>query len=211
MAEFASVTLAPERTLVMVVDMENETSSLGGWRFSSKNAAIIPPIKRLLGRARKNRVPIIWCHSVRNQQEAAVTAFNYDHVLQEGTWESEIVTALAPRPDDIHVYKHSHNIWWQTDLEEKLSNLVKDPTETNIIVTGYAAGGCVHRAVVGFHLRDYWTFVPLDCVDDSEWAKKQFASKDFYNVFPTRSDQLSFGPVPQLLAAEKANYEGSRV
>ena len=211
MSELSSATLAPERTLVMVVDLENETSNPGGWRFSPKNAAIVPPIKRFLGRARKNRVPIIFCHSVRTQQEAAVTVFNYDRVLQEGAWESEIVRELAPRPDDIHVYKHSHNVWWQTDLEEKLSTLVSDPTKTNIIVTGFAAGGCVYRAVVGFHLRDYWTFVPLDLVDDSKWAKKQFGSKDFYNVFPTRSDLLGFGPVSQLQATEKANYEGSVV
>ena len=203
MAEFTSVTLAAEKTVLMVVDMEHEFCTPGGLRYSPKAEVIIPILRRLIGRARKNKVPIIFCHSVRNQREPAVTVFGYDKVLQEGAWGSEIVPGLLSREDDLHIYKYSHSPWWQTNLEEVLATLTDDPTDFNAIVTGVAAAGCAYRAVMGFHLRDYWTLVPQDCVDDNDWAKKQFALPDYYNVFPTRSDLISFGALDEVVASRK--------
>ena len=194
MVELTSVNLDPRRSLLMVVDMQNEFCKEGGLRYSPKSAALIPAIRGLVGRARKNGIPIMWAHSVRNQREAAVTVFGYDHYAQEGAWNSEIVVELSARQEDVHIYKYSHNVWWQTDLEEKLAELVKEPTDTNVVVTGISSTGCAYRAIMGFHLRDYWTYVPLDCTNEDEWAKEQFALKEYCNVFPTRSDLIGFGP-----------------
>lgn len=199
MAEFTAATLAPEKTVLIVVDMENEFCTPGGLNYSTKSEVIIPDLRRLLNRVRKQGVPIIWCHSVRTQREAAVTVFNYDKKMTEGTWGAEIVPALLPRETDYHIYKYSHNPWYNTGLEEMMTQIAGEPTETNVIVAGVAAAACAYRAVMGFHLRDYWTFVPLDCVDDNEWAKAQFSSPDYYNVFPTRTDLINFSsvaPVP---------------
>jgi nicotinamidase-related amidase len=196
MSDLKSIVLAPERTVVLVIDMQNETCSPGGIRYSPRIEALIAPIKLLLDRSRKNRVPIIWSHSVRTHRETAVTVFNHDRHLEEGSRAAEIAPALMPRPDDVHVYKYTHDIWWKTDLEAKLEG--RDPVDTNVIVTGIAAAGCVNFAVMGLHLRDYWTFVAIDCIDDNAWARKQFALEDFYNVFLTRSDLINFGPTQAL-------------
>ncbi|MGI0080564.1 MAG: isochorismatase family protein, partial [Nitrososphaerales archaeon] len=53
---------------------------------------------------------------------------------------------------------------------------------------------CVEKAIIGFYLRGFDVFVPVDCVSAKntyaqEWALRQFV--DFYRAKITRSDLIT--------------------
>ncbi len=199
MATERVLNLDAQRSLVMVVDMQNNNCTPTGQRYSPRNAAIIPNIKGLLDKARAAHLPTIFMQSVRSFKEPQFTVFGYpDRILQEGSKDAEIVEALSPQKGDFVVKKHSHDAFYKTELDDLLAKLVDDPTTWHAIVTGVSADVCAYHAVMGFHLRDYWTVVPVDCIASvfdggTDLALRQFSLKGYsYNIQTSRSDLITF-------------------
>jgi nicotinamidase-related amidase len=72
--------------------------------------------------------------------------------------------------------------------------------EDNVIVTGISTRNCVQCAVIGFSVRDYHIYVPMDCTaqkDEKEilQAFSLFTSFGYrHNVSMTRSDLITLRP-----------------
>ena len=127
-------------------------------------------------------------------------------------WAVEIVEELKPQERDIIVQKFSHDPFFRPDLDRVLDRLVPDPTRYYAIVTGGAVNVCAYHTVMGFHLRNYWTVVPVDSVyyssdADNQRALEQFSHPAYPNVFLSRSDLIEVSSVP--LAAPSAPVPGS--
>jgi len=118
--------------------------------------------------------------------------------LLEGTWGVEFIDELKPEPDEPIVVKRSHDCFNQSDMEPVLTRLGSQPGKTHVVITGHAARGCVQCAVVGFSVRDYWVYAPIDCIGQKEEAQILLAFDLFttwgfrHNVSVTRSDLISF-------------------
>ena len=126
--------------------------------------------------------------------------WGYEHMLDEGTWNTQIVDEIFPgEVNEFVVTKHSHDPFFHTDLDDILRKLVPKPTEYYAVVTGVTSNVAFLEAVAGFHVRDYWTIAPIDCTagpeDLHEETFRKFETWSHWNVFPSRSDHLSFGPV----------------
>ena len=133
--------------------------------------------------------------SVRTLREPEFTVFGRDPYLELGTWGVEIVDELKPKKGDTIVQKFTHDAFYNTSLDQLLHRLVPDPTCCYAIVTGGGIATCVRHAVMGFHLRDYWTVVPVDCVYygndlDKQGALEHFSQGGYPNIFLSRSDLL---------------------
>lgn len=187
----------------MVVDIENEFCKPGGKFYLPERAhvyqAMITAVKGLAQQARETRVPIVYIQSVRTLREAEFTVFGAQPHLQIGTWNSEIVEELGPRPEDIVVQKFCHDAFFRPDLDRVLGKLVKEPTKCHAIVTGGGTSVCYHHAVMGFHLRDYRTVVPVDCLysgtDGYHQLGLEMLSHPAYpNVVFSRSDLIKMSP-----------------
>jgi nicotinamidase-related amidase len=67
-----------------------------------------------------------------------------------------------------------------------------------VIVTGIGSSNCVYHAVIGFHIRNYYTIVAEDCIHgvaahSQPFALAQFRSNAYnFNVTVSRSDELQF-------------------
>jgi nicotinamidase-related amidase len=62
-------------------------------------------------------------------------------------------------------------------------------------VTGVMSNICVYHAVLGFHVRDFYTILPLDCTIGSPHAEDfviaQFSNFAYeYNVWLTTSQRI---------------------
>ena len=189
-----------QNAILIIVDVQNEFARPGGKLGSEVSARIMPgvisAIQGLAERARSAGIPIIYIQSVRTLKEPEFTVFGREPHLELGTWAAEIVDELKPHEGDMVVQKFSHDPFLRQDLDEVLQKLVPDPTKYYAVVTGGAINVCVYHTVMGFHLRNYWTVVPVDCVyyiNEAAYGRalEQFSEERPYpNVFLSRSDLI---------------------
>jgi nicotinamidase-related amidase len=194
------VELDPAQTLLLIVDMENESAHPDAKLYMGEPVErIIPQIVALRKYVRDSGGKVVHTQSVRKPDALEFTLFKNVIRKIEGTWAAEFIDALKPLPDEPVVVKYTHDCFYQTNMEALLKELGMKPGEARIIVTGVATRGCVQCAVTGFSIRDYYVYVPIDCTaqrDEKEMlqAFSLFAGFAYrYNVTMTESKLIQFG------------------
>jgi nicotinamidase-related amidase len=191
--------LDASKTLLVIVDMENEDAHPSGKRFGGEAVtSIIPKIASLRRKVRKAGGLVVHTQSVRKPEALEFTLFHNVVRKIEGTWGAEFVEELKPERDEPVVVKYTHDCFYRTEMESVLDRLEMRPGDARIIVTGIASRGCVQCAVTGFSIRDYYVYVPVDCTAQRDEKEKLqafslFASFGYrYNVTVTQSDLIRF-------------------
>jgi nicotinamidase-related amidase len=194
------VQLDPARTLLLIVDMENESAHPKAPLYMGEAVErIIPRIAALRRYVRESGGRVVHTQSVRKPDALEFKLFNNVVRKIEGTWGAEFIDALKPLPDEPVVVKYTHDCFYKTNMEMLLAQLGLKPGEARVIVTGIATRGCVQCAVTGFSIRDYYVYVPIDCTaqrDEKEMlqAFSLFAGFAYrYNVTMTQSDMIQLG------------------
>jgi nicotinamidase-related amidase len=201
------IDLDASKTLLIIVDMENCSAHPNGPQYMGEPVEkIIPRIAQLKRYVRACGGRVVHTQSVRKPDAREFTLFHNVVRKLEGTWDAEFIDALKPAADEPVVVKYTHDCFYQTTMERTLERLEICPGDGRIIVTGIASRGCVQCAVMGFSIRDYYVYVPIDCTaakDETETLMSFSLYRGFgyrYNVTMTRSDMIALQPVP---AAEK--------
>lgn len=202
------VRLDPAQTLLLIVDMENESAHPAAPLYMGEPVErIIPRIAALRQYVRENGGKVIHTQSVRKPDALEFTLFKNVVRKLEGTWGAEFIEALKPLPDEPVVVKYTHDCFYKTNLEELLEQFELKPGEARVIVTGVATRGCVQCAVTGFSIRDYHVYVPTDCTaqrDEKEMlqAFSLFAGFAYrYNVTMTQSSIIELGKAGEIRQA----------
>jgi nicotinamidase-related amidase len=187
------------KTLLLIVDMENEDAHPLGKRFAGEGVTrIIPNIARLRHKVRQAGGSVVHTQSVRKPDALEFTVFNNVIRKIEGTWGAEFINELRPESDEPVVVKYTHDCFYRTEMESLLDRLNLRPGDARIIVTGIASRSCVQCAVTGFSIRSYHVYVPIDCTGQREEEEKLQAFSLFtsfaysYNVTVTQSDLIQF-------------------
>ncbi|HWP57951.1 MAG TPA: isochorismatase family cysteine hydrolase [Candidatus Acidoferrales bacterium] len=195
------VELDAAKTLLVIVDMENSSGHPRSKRYMGEPIErIIPKIARLRKDVRSAGGHVVHTQSVRKADALEFTLFHNEIRKLEGSWETEFVDALKPAPDEPVVVKYTHDCFYRTEMEPLLERLKIRPGDGRVIVTGVAARGCVQCAVTGFSIRDYYVYVPIDCVaakDESDTLMSFSLYRGFgyrYNVTLTRADLIALRP-----------------
>lgn len=153
----------PDRTALVVVDMQNDFCARGGWLDSigvdvSPAAAAIGPISALLPVARSAGVPVIWLNwgnrpdradlppNVLHVYDADGTgagigekAADSPAVLTKGSWGAAVVDGLEVDDADLLVDKHRMSGFFGTPLDAILRRLGAD----TVLFAGVNADQCV--------------------------------------------------------------------
>jgi nicotinamidase-related amidase len=205
------VELDASKTLLVIVDMENCSAHPKGPQYMGEPVEkIIPRIAELRRYVRAQGGHVLHTQSVRRPDALEFTLFHNVVRKLEGTWDAEFIDALKPAADEPVVVKYTHDSFYQTDMELRLSRLGIRPGEGRVIVTGIAARGCVQCAVTGFSIRDYYVYVPMDCVaakDEAETLMSFSLYRGFgyrYNVTLTQSDMITLKGAPAAARPEAA-------
>ncbi|SEO76547.1 cysteine hydrolase family protein [Paenibacillus sp. OV219] len=159
-----SVTLDMSRTAVIVVDMQNDFCSPGGWLdfIGADYAPLREPVERqnrFLSQMRRESIPVIWLNwgnrpdrlnlspsvlHVYNGTGAGIgigetLPGNSSKVLEKGSWGAEILEELEVGPEDIRVDKYRMSGFVDTPLDSILRNLRVD----TILFAGVNLDQCV--------------------------------------------------------------------
>ena len=186
------IELPPESTGLVIVDMQVE----GCERHGPGVKPVIGNIRRLLERFRAVNGKIIHVQSVRTTDHPEFTVFGRHYGLLIGAPGTDFVEELRPLQGENVVQKTSHDCFYKTSMDALLEQLDLRPCRDKIVVTGIGSSNCVYHAVIGFHIRNFFTIVPEDCIhgvhpQSQPFALHQFRSNAYnFNVTVAHSDDL---------------------
>jgi|SRR3990167_781516 len=181
-----------ESTGLVIVDMQVE----GCEKHGPGVKPVTQKIRALLDRFREANGRIIHIQSVRSKDHPEFTVFGRKYALLENSPGVEFVEELKPLPGEVVVQKFSHDCFYRTAMEETLERLDFRPCKDTIVITGIGSNNCVYHTVIGFHVRNYFTLVPEDCIhatkpEGQAFALSQFRSSAYnFNVTVTFSDRI---------------------
>jgi nicotinamidase-related amidase len=205
MEKAAKIELDPESSALVIVDMQVE----GCQRHGSGVKPVIGSIRRLLDRFRAVNGKIIHVQSVRTKDHPEFTVFGRPHSLLIGSSGADFVEELKPLPGENIVQKTSHDCFYKTSMEAVLQKLDLQSCRDKIVVTGIGSSNCVYHAVIGFHIRNYYSIVPEDCIhgvhpQSQPFALHQFRSNAYnFNVMVSKSEDLTLAS--KALAGQRAS------
>ncbi len=161
----AGIPFDPDRTAVIVVDMQNGFCHPDGSLHAEASAAAIDPVRTLVERAGDADVPVIYTRDV-HPPEQFEDAHYYDefdrwgeHVV-EGSWEADLIDDL-PTDDAAHVVeKHTYDAFYETELDGWLDARGID----DLLICGTLANVCVLHTAGSAGLRDYRPVIVTDAL-----------------------------------------------
>ena len=171
---------------VVVIDMQNDFGTEGGMFHRagidiSMIQQAVAPTSNMLAAARRNGLPIIYLKMAfkadlsdagpvdspsyaRHQLLGVGTMVrapdgSESRVLIRDTWNTDILSELAPEPDDIVLYKHRFSGFFETELDSVLKQL----GTKHLIVAGCTTSICVEATIRDAMFRDYSCVLLEDC------------------------------------------------
>lgn len=183
-AEPQTVAVDLRRTVIIVIDMQNDFCTRSGWVDHiggdyEVNRTPIGPLQALLPRLRDHDIPVIWVnwgnrpdllnmppnqiHLYKNSGEGIGLGDPLpDHgapVLQKDSWAAAVVDELAPLEKDIKVDKHRISGFWDTPLDSILRNL----GTRSILFAGVNTDQCVLHSLTDANFLGYGCIMVEDC------------------------------------------------
>ncbi|MGW3783998.1 cysteine hydrolase family protein [Micromonospora chokoriensis] len=190
-AELLPVVVDLDSTALVLLDMQNDFCSPGGWtdRSGLDHTACreaIPGAVRAVRAARQLGVPVIWVYwynrsDLRNLGAPTLWSFKHrldqagigeqlDHgpVLTEGSWGATLVDELRElmRPEDVQVPKYRMNGFHATHLDQVL----RAQGIRTLLFGGVNTDQCVSTTVEDAYFRDYATVLLTDATATSSPA-----------------------------------------
>jgi ureidoacrylate peracid hydrolase len=216
-AEPQQLTLDLAKCALVVIDMQNDFCSPGGWldyigadyRPARKP---IEAINRLLPIMRRESVPVIWLNwgNRRDRMNLSPSVLhvynragddvgiggalpgNRSHVLEKGSWGASIVSELNAQPEDVYIDKYRMSGFWDTSLDSILRNLDVD----TVLFTGVNVDQCVMATLQDAVCLGYDSILLTDCSATTSPSYCEEAT--IYNIkqcygFVASSDNLLAG------------------
>ena len=150
------VTVDPDYTAVIVVDMQNDFVREDGALPVPGAEESIGAISRLLDWARSEGIEVFYTQDTHREGDPEWPIWG-EHV-EEGTEGWEIVSELAPEEDELVFRKARYDGFYGTALDHELRLRGID----TLIICGTVANICVHYTAASAGLRWYDVIHPVD-------------------------------------------------
>ncbi len=200
--------LGPERSAVVVVDVQNDYCAPGGVfdRAGGRPAnveSLVASINRLVEAARLRDVPVAWVRTVRDRQYYRSVPERPDwplgprgHCLA-GTWGAELLESLHRDPTDIYVEKRTRSAFAGTELGSRLRAMRREV----VVLGGCATEVCVESTVRSAADEGLVPVVVRDAVSShdaqSHEASLRVMARHFAQVVPADHVMSWWGVVTQ--------------
>lgn len=183
-AEPQSVTIDASKTALLIVDMQNDFCTEGGWLHSrgidiTPNKAPIAPLKALIETCRREDVPVVWVNwGVRKDLLNIAPSLRHAHnprglepglaqpvpgtrseVIARGSWGAEVVDEINPGTADHQIVKHRFSAFWDCETDAVLRNL----GITTLLIGGVNMDQCVMTTLEDASFLGYDTILLQDC------------------------------------------------
>jgi ureidoacrylate peracid hydrolase len=153
--------VVPERTALLIIDVQNYTMEDGGeyaamdraeierkygFFFREMRARTIPNIQRLLAACRHKKIEIIYTVIASLTEDGRDLSLDYKisgMFCPKSSHDAQVMDEIAPRGDEIVLTKTSSSVFISTNIHYILGNLDKK----QLIITGALTDQCVDSAV----------------------------------------------------------------
>ncbi|MGD9738713.1 MAG: cysteine hydrolase family protein [Bauldia sp.] len=213
-AEPQDVAIDANKTALLIVDMQNDFCTEGGWLHSkgidvTPNRAPIAPLRALIDAFHAVGRPVVWVNwGVRKDLLNIAPSLRHAHnvsglevglaekvpgtrseVIARGSWGAEVVDELNPGTADVQIAKHRFSAFWDTETDSVLRNL----GVTTLLIGGVNMDQCVMTTLEDASFLGYDTILVEDATATTSPAFCVEAV--LYNVkllfgFVTRSDAI---------------------
>jgi len=185
------VTIDLRRTAIVVVDMQNDFCTQGGWVDHiggdvRPDRAPIEPLRALLPALREAGVTVIWLNwgnrpDLANMPPNQIHLYKPKgegvglgdplpgsgaHVLEKDSWAAAVVDELEVLPSDIKVDKYRISGFWDTPLDSILRNLGM----RTLLFAGVNTDQCVLCSLQDANFLGYGCVMVTDCCATSSPA-----------------------------------------
>lgn len=182
-----------ERPVVLVIDAQNymvgerETNDPDKYPLSCGEAgwSSLEHIRAHIETARAVGVPVIYTRFALDPARDDGGSFDRklrpppsEFIYLEGTYGSEIVSEIAPRPDEIVITKKKQSAFFGTPLQSYLTDRRID----TVIVTGGSTCNCVRATVTEAAALNYHVIVPEEAVFDRLALSHQITLFDIHRT-----------------------------
>ena len=189
------------RTALIVVDMQNDFCTVGGWLDhigvdvapTRSPVAVLGP---LLPALRSADVPVIWLNwgnrpDLANLPPGVLHVYDPDgtslglgdalpgsgaHVLERESWSAAVIDELKIDAADICVDKYRMSGFWDTELQSSLANL----DVTTLLFSGVNLDQCVYATLIDAACIGYDCILLEDCAATT--SPKACVEATLYNV-----------------------------
>jgi len=145
------------RPVIIVVDMLKDAFRKKDLPATQEYLRIVPKIKKLLGKARRLKIPIIFaCDSFLENDFIFKGKRPYS---LRGTQGAEIIEELKPKEKDQILPKRRFSAFFKTDLDQTLRLLMVD----TVVIVGINTHVCVYATAMDSVCNDFNTIVLEDC------------------------------------------------
>ena len=161
-----TVSIDGKRSALLLMDLQNELIKGAIPVIPMGGIALIASCQKVLTKARAVRMPVVHVRVGRRPDGGdtprpliGASSATGGPRLIEGTRDAEIVSELAPRPEDFVVTKHTTSPFHNTDIEVYLRRVgVK-----TLLLAGYSTTGVVEGCLRDAKDKDYDCVVIRDC------------------------------------------------
>jgi len=232
-AQPGPITIDPARTAVIVVDMQNDFGSDGGL-FHRAGIDIsmirdaVAPTSRVLALAREVGMKVIYLkmgfqpdlsdagppdspnysrHLLLGVGKAVHAPNGAEsRILIRDTWNTDILSELAPEAGDFVLYKHRFSGFYQTELDATL----KRSGIKYLLITGCTTSICVESTIRDAMFRDYSCVLLADCSGepighDFQRSNHEASLLTVQTLFGWVSDSRKFEKAVEAQAANRTN------
>ena len=137
----------PARTVMIVVDMQNDFVAEGAQLRSAQAAAMVPRLAQTLKACRDKGIRVIYTAHAHRRDRSDMGLFDdlYSPIseqstLVDGTKGVEIFPDLAPAPGEHVIKKHRYSGFYATDLDL----ILREWGTTTVIISGTTTENCCH-------------------------------------------------------------------
>jgi nicotinamidase-related amidase len=152
------VRVDPERTALLVIDMQNDFVRADGALHVPGAEETVPRIAKLLEVARSSGIRVVFTQDTHHDEDPEFDLWG-EHV-KHGTWGWQIIDELKPRPGELVLEKVRYDAFYGTHLDHQLRQWGVD----TLVICGTVANICVHYTAASAALRWYHVVIPRDAV-----------------------------------------------
>jgi nicotinamidase-related amidase len=152
------VRVDPDRTAVLVVDMQNDFVRESGALPIADASATLPAIRRILDFAKAHDVAVFYTQDSHYADDPEFAVWGEHCAVGSEGWA--IVEELTPERDDLVFRKDRYDGFFRTNLEPTLLERGID----TLVICGTVANICVLYTAASAAIRWYHVILPVDAV-----------------------------------------------
>ena len=147
---------------VIIIDMLNDFVT--GKLAVDRAKHIVPSLKKLIDAARNNGVPVIYSNDAHYSEDWEVTEKWGEHAIK-GTKGAEVIPELGPTEKDYIIEKRTYSSFYETGLDQLLSNLYCGEGVKTVILGGMHTHICIRHMAADAFFRNFKIIIAEDGVE----------------------------------------------